>query len=908
MGTFLRRLASYFEHRRLEREMDEEMAFHLEMKTRDLERDGLAHEEAAAVARRRFGNLLRTRERCEEFWGWRWLHDLATDVRVGSRMLVRRPAFTATAVVSLTLGIGGVVTVFTLVHSVLLRPLPYREPHQLVAVWAETPGAAFRASAVSTPDYVAWREPQTVFDAVAAFDMSVEANLADSSRPDRIFTQRVTASLFSVLGVSPLVGRPFSETDEREGSAPVAILGHGVWQQRFGGDPTIVGKMVALDGRPHEIVGVMPAGFAMPILAGRRIAAALWTPFSCSAADLRERTTGLSMIARLKRGTTRQRAQAEMTALARQSAPDAPAGNERRLGRVVPLQEQMTAGTSERLLPLGGAVVFLLLIACANVAGLLAAAGADRRPEHALRSALGAGRGRIVRQLLTESLLLGTAGCIGGVALAVVLVGPLVALSPTDLPRRGEIRLDLVVLSFAVGVSLLSTVLVGLLPAVAASSPRLAGWLQSAGRRTTGSRSGQRVRQALVAVQIAVALALCIGGGLMVRSLHTLMRVDVGFDATDVYTFQVRLPEAKYTTALAAGSDRLGRTRVSPAVTPLYDAILERVRRLPGVTAASATPWLPMNGVRGDQRAMDILGRPEPAEGGRVPGGWYYPVHLDFFRTLRIPLLRGRLFDARDTAGSPSVAIIDEELARAFWPNADPVGQHVSFARWGDPYARRIVGIVGSVRHNSLASPSGGSIYVPVEQQPAENLTSRVAARLRMSVVLRTSGNNDALGEQIVRAVGSVDKDVPVFAIAPMRDYLAGSAKQMRFQTLLVSAFGAIAALLAVVGIYGVARYSVAQRTHEIGVRVALGATPGGVTRMVLGGAWRMTVAGLVAGLALAYGLTRFLASMLYSVTPTDRPTYLVVSVVVAIVVVAATYLPARRASRVDPVVALRQE
>jgi putative ABC transport system permease protein len=900
MGSFLRRLARHVERRRLEREMDEEMAFHLEMKARDLEANGLPRDEARALALRGFGNPLRTRERCEEFWGWRWLHDLATDLRVGARVLARRPAFTATAVLSLTLGIGGVVTIFTIVHSVLLRPLPYRDPDRLVQVWAETPRLAGMV-ATSIPDYVAWRGRKQLFESMEAVDTFEQVNLTGGDRPEWFEAQKVTAGFFRMLGVPPQLGRWFMAGEEGEGTPMVAVLSHGLWQRRFGGDPAIVGKTVNIDGRTHEIVGVMPRRFAY----GSE-KTALWTTFKWNATARRERTHFLRVVARLEPGVSFERAQAEMTALGLQSAPDTAESRSGLRGRVVPLKERFTGSVSARLLPLGGAVFFLLLIACANVAGLLVAAGSDRLPETALRSALGAGRGRIVRQLLAESLLIGLAGCVSGLVLARVMVGPLVALSPTDLPRRGDIQIDAVVLLFAVGISLAATAVFGLLPALAGSSPRLARWIQGAGHRATGKGSRQVTRRLLVASQVAVALTLCIGAGLMIRSLHALLREDVGFDASNLLTFQVRLPERQYSSEMPPGPEQYGRARVSPAVEAKYASILEGLRRLPGVSSASAISWLPMNAFWGDMRVFDIVGRPQPA--GRRPAAGYNPVDAAFFDTMRIPVVRGRSFNERDTATSPCVAVIDEALAARYWPNENPLGQHVSFATWGDPCPRQIVGVVGGVRHEGLGSVPRGSIYLPFVQQPPETQVARLSTRLHMSYVLRTSSGSRPSEERLAAAVASVDKDLPVFAVVPMEHYLAGSAKEMRFQTLLMVAFGAVAALLATVGIYGVARYTVAQRTHEIGVRMALGATTGGVTRLVLGSAWRMTAAGLAAGVGLAYGLTRFLASMLYSVKPTDAPTYVVVSVVLAIVVAAATYLPARRASRVDPVVALRHE
>ena len=901
MSELWRRLRFLFRRRRLDAELADELQFHLEMKAREYEESGLSPEEARSTARRQFGSTFRVHEASRDFWGWRWLDDLVADMKIGLRILARRRTLALTAIGSLTLGIGGAVTIFTVIHSVLLRPLPFRDPERLVRVWAAPPDSPHFMEVPPLSDYVAWRERNSFFEDMAALLEREEVNLTGNGPPEWLVGQKATASFFPLLGVKPLIGRPILEGDEVTGAARVAILGYSLWQSRFQGDPRILGSTVTIDGLAHEIIGVMPQGFGIP---NSRVA--LWTPFDLRPAAVRDSSYHVFVFARLRPDAGPDAARKMMTAMAMQSTTET--GGSQLRGGAESLRDWLTGPVRERLLPLGGAVAFLLLIACANVAGLLMAAGAERFPEGAVRAALGAGRGRLVRQYLTESMLLSLAGCAAGLVLAWFLIEPLILLSPAELPRRGEIRLDLNIVFFALCLSLLAGGISGIFPALAGSKPVLARWMQSAGRRTTGGLARSRARKLLVAAQIAVALTLCAGAGLMIRSFQQLLAVDVGFDPNRLLTFQVRLAEAQYASEIRDGTREAGWSRISPAAPAKFQDTLEALRAVPGVESASAITWLPMNGYFYEARLFTIVGRPAPQGDAARPGGGYNPVDVDIFKTMRVPLLKGRLFNAKDTAGSPWVVLINQTLASTWWPNQDPIGQYISYADWGDPRPRQIVGVVADIRHSTLRMLPTGHIYFPFTQLPPENHTNRVRSRLHMSFAIRTKADADSIGPLLRQAVSRVDQDVPVFALQQMGTYLAASAKETRFLTYLLGALAVVAVLLSAVGLYGVMSYAVSRRAQEIGIRMAMGAQPGDMARMVLYQALWIALAGLAAGLALALALTRFLNSILYGIKPTDPLTLAAVCLLLGVVALAAGYLPARRASRMDPVVALRIE
>jgi predicted permease len=901
MRELWRRLLFFSRRGRLDTELAEELKYHLEMKAAEFADEGMPEEEARSTACRQFGNILQVRESSRDFWGWRWLDDLLADVRIGLRILARRRALALTAIGSLAIGVGGAVTIYTVIHSVLLRPLPFRDPERLVRVWATPPDAPHFMEMPPLADYVAWRARNSFFEDMAGILPKEEMNLTGDDLPEWLEGQRATASFFSLLGVAPLIGRPISESDEKAGAAKVVLLGYGVWQRRFRGDPNVLGRLLWIDGTAHEIIGVMPQDFGIPD--GR---AALWTPFDLSPASVRTSAYHVYVLARLKTGATLQAARESMTVMGTLANSEGDGGNLR--GGAMTLREWLTGPVRERLLPLAGAVGFLLLIACANVAGLLMASGAERFSEGALRSALGASRSRLVRQYLAESMLLSFAGCAAGLLIALYLVEPLIALSPAEMPRRAEIRLDSVIVLFAAALSLLVGVFSGLLPALAGTKPELVRWIQGMGRRATGGLLRQRGRSILVATQIAVALVLCVGAGLMIRSLQRLLAVDVGFDHGQVISFQVRLAEAQYASEIRDGTREAGWSRISPAAPAKFQEILQRLRAVPGVESASAITWLPMNGFFNEGRLFTIVGRPAPAPEAPQPGGGYNPVDVQFFQTMRVPLIRGRLFRAQDTAVASWAVVINETLAAAWWPDQNPIGQYISYAGWGDPRPREIVGVVRDIRHNGLSAQPRGQVYFPFTQLPPENHTNRVRSRLHMSFVIRTKADAARIEPLLRKAVGSVDSAVPVFSVQPMSDFLSASARETRFLTYLLGALSMAALLLSAIGLYGVMSYAVSRRTQEIGIRVTLGAKPGDMALMVLRQATWIGLSGLGVGLALALALTRFLNSILYGIRPTDPLTLVGVCLVLSLIALAAAYLPARRASRVDPVVALRSE
>ncbi len=902
MTELWQRLMCLLRRRRLDADLEEELRHHLEMTAREYVACGMEPEEARLAALRRFGNVTSVREGCREFWGWRLLDELAGDIRIGIRMLAKRRGLTLTALLSLTLGIGGAITIYTILHSVLLRPLPYRDSDRIVAVWAEMTGAEHERLP-ALPDYAAWCEGNSFFEEMAALLPNQEMNLTGDGPPEWLQGQKATASLFPLLGIQPEIGRTFTEADEQKGAAPVAVLGYNFWQSRFNGDPGILGRTIGIDGLVHEVIGVMPRGFGIP---DERVP--LWTPFDLSPAVVRDSPYHVYAFARLRPGAGLDTARSMMTALAVQAQPETRENSQEPRGAVMPLQEMLVGPVRERLLPLWGGVAFLLMIAYANVAGLLLAAGVDRFSESALRAALGASSRRLVRQFLTESLLLSLAGCAAGLCLAWFLVEPLASLSPLELPRRAEIRLDPAIMLLAAGLSLLAGIIFGLFPALASSRPELTSWIQSSGSRATAGFTRQRARRLMVVAQIAVALTLCTGAGLMMQSLRRLLAVDVGFDTKQLITFQVRLPESLYATEIKDGTREAGWSRVSLSAPARYQEILEELRGIPGIESVTAISWLPMNPIYFEARLFSIVGRADPERGKPAPGGGYNPVDVNFFRTMRIPLIRGRMFDDGDRADAPWVVLINETLAKTWWPDQDPIGQYINYADFGDSRPRQVVGIVKDMRQIRLNLAPRGQVYFPFTQLPPENHTNRVRTRLHMSFILRTRLDVEQLSANLQEAVRRVDTQIPIFAVQPIQDLLIATARETRFLTLLLGVFAVVAVVLAAVGLYGVVDYSVAQRTREFGIRMAMGADPRDITGRVLHQAFGIGLAGIAAGIAFALGLTQFLASILFGITPTDPITFLVVCLATGAIALIAGYLPARRASRVDPVIALRSE
>src|ERR1043166_6180791 len=807
------------------------------------------------------------------------------DVRYAARVLLKSPGFTAVAVLAVALGVGANTAIFSVVNAVLLKPLPYRDPGQLVLIYHNYPKLDLKAP-TSAAGYVYYRDHNKSFSDVAGFTPS-SVNLTGEGEPERLSVMQVTANLFPMLGSQPEQGRVFSADENQAGKEKVAVLSDAFWRRRFAGVP-VMGKALTLNGEPYTIVGGMPPQFQL----GREFSGQspdLWTPITFKPEQLDPNSSMtveyLNVLARLSPGVDIKQAQAEMDSMAadlrRQYMPDMDASNWGLL--LAPLDEFVVGKIRTALWVLLGAVLFVLLIACANVANLLLARAAVRQKEIAVRTALGASRWRVVRQLLTESLLLSLVGGGLGLLLAMWGVDLLLKLNDNRLPRANEIGLDARVLLFTLGVSLLTGVVFGLAPAFQTSGVNLHDTLKEGGRSGRGGvRRG--VRNALVIAEVSFAVVLLVGAGLLMRSFVLLEQVNPGFQPRGLLALQVSLPPNKYADKTArAAFDR---------------QMLEAVRALAGVKEAATTTTLPMSGWN-QSGSFDIEGRPN-APGQDSPHGSRWMASDDYFQTMQIPLLRGRYFDAHDTADAPGVVIIDDALARKYWPNEDPLGKRITFegteqqARWGE-----VVGIVGHVKNEGLEGESRAQYYVPYAQR---------ADSPNLFLVVRDAGDPASLAPAVRGAIAGVDKDLPVFRVMTVERVVSDSLAQRRFSMTLFAIFAGLALLLAVVGLYGVMSYTVAQRTHEIGIRVALGAQGRDVLRMVVGQGMLLVGVGVLLGLGGALALTRVMSSLLYGVSATDPLTYAGIALLLAAVALLASYVPARRAMKVDPMVALRYE
>ena len=795
------------------------------------------------------------------------------DVKYGFRMLLKNRGVTLIAILTLALGIGANTAIFSVVEAVLLRNLQFRDPQRLVMVWEHNFSRGRKTNVVGPANFIRWRERNQSFEKLSAF-IEWQTNITGAGEPERVPTGIVTSDFFETLGAGAAIGRTFQPEEGVPGKNNVVLLSDGYWKRRFGGDRNVLGTTITLNGRQVNIIGVMPASFKGLMTVD------VWTPYAVGEGWRTARGRSMSTVARLRPGVTVAQAQAEMSGIARQIETELPDFTGGWGATVVPLREQLVGDLRTAILVLAGAVGFVLLIACANIANLLLARVAARKREIAIRGALGGGPIRLVRQLLTESVMLALVGGIAGALVAVWALEGLVAIAPPVFGRFTEIRLNTQVFSFAFVLALFSGVLFGIAPALSTSRADLQESLKEGGR-TGGLQSRNGLRKALVICEVALSLMLLVGAGLLLRSFSNLIGTDPGFQKENIVSMQLTLSGQQY--------------RDEARVRQFFEQALERIAAVPGVSSAGAISWLPL-GSPGSATAFQVIGRPAP-KAGEEPVTDVRMVTPGLFRTMGIPLLAGRTFTADDSPQAPKRIVINQTLARQYWPGEDPIGKRVSMS-WGDDIEAEIIGVVGDVH------------LVGLEQdvRPAMYWSNAQLSNSFMTVMVRSERDPLSLVGALKAQVAAIDPLQAVSSIRTMDDVAAESVRQPRFTTLLLGLFAGLALLLAAVGIYGVIAYSVTQRTHEIGIRMALGAERGAVLRMILQQGMLLVWIGLAIGLAGAFALTRYMETLLFHVKPTDPGTFAAVAALLVGIALAACWFPARRATRVDPIVALRYE
>ncbi|HTT61622.1 MAG TPA: ABC transporter permease [Bryobacteraceae bacterium] len=817
---------------------------------------------------------------------------LIQDFRYGLRMLAKNPGFTAVAVIALALGIGANTAIFSVVNGVLLQPLPYRDPGRLMRISESSPD--FRTMSVAYPNFVDWKDQNRNFAGLAALRWN-DYDVTGGGEPEHLSGKMVSADFFRVLGITPVLGRDFDPRADRLGASPVVLIGGGWWNRRFASSPAVLGRQLTLNGRSYTIAGVVPASFQIE---GQADVYTLLEQWDDILVRSREMHPGIYVVGRLKPGVTEAQAQSEMTAIAARLAEAYPKSNSKHGINVAPLAGVIVGDVRPTLLVLVGAVGFVLLISCANVANLLLARSTRRQKEMAIRGAMGAGRGRVVRQLLTETVMLALAGGIAGLAIARWGTQAVLAAVPGGLPRMENIGVDGWVLAFTLGVSLLTGIVFGLAPALQASASDLHEMLKEGSR---GSSAGpRRVRNLLVASEVAAALVLLAGAGLMLRTIWSLARVNPGFEPGHVLTFSIGLSPAN--------------TSNSARILETFDQTVDRIQSVPGVKSAGVSALIPLGG-NDNEMPFYVKGRPRPTSQGDMLWTLLYVTSPGYLKAMEIPLLRGRYFGPEDMRRGSHVVVIDEVMARTVFPHEDPLGKSIMVADLGGDLGpelaapMEIVGIVGHVNHWGLDSDSTARVrselYLPLAQVPDQFMKGTAESCV---FVVRTGADPLATLPAVRRAVLEAGHDQPVYGVRTMDQIVSASIAGRRFSMLLLGIFAGLALLLAAVGIYGVISYTVAQRTREIGIRMALGAGQADVLKVVVAQGMVPVLAGLAIGLAASLGLTRLMAGLLYGVNAGDPVTFMGVALVLAAVALVATVVPARRATRVAPVVALRYE
>jgi len=877
-----RRLIFYLRRNRFDRELEEEMRFHLEMKAEENAEAGIEPEEARYAAQRQFGNQTLLWEVSRDMWSYRILETFAQDLRYGLWMMLKNPGFTAVAALTLALGIGANTAIFTVVNAVLLQPLPFHEPERLVRVWRSS--AEDDRTALSFPDFADIRAKQTVFERMAAW-RSNDCTLTGQGDPVNLSGLVVTAELFPLLGVTPQLGRGFTPEEDQAGNRAV-ILSHSLWQNRFNSDPNVAGKTVTINSQSYNVAGVMPAEFKFPI---RNDPVDLWVSLA-AVAEGREPLTSqrgwlaFGVIGRLKPNVTAPQAEAALRVIVDNLARQHTESSDFLRARVLPFHQEVVRDVRLGLMLMFGAVGCVLLIACANVANLLLQRATTRRKEIAIRAALGAGRWRIFRQLLTESLLLALGGGVIGWLLAVWLTKLLISLAPRGLPRAPEAGMDARVLGFAVLVSLATGVIFGLAPALQAAKTDLNEALKD-NSKGGGARSN-RFRNALVVAEVALTLMLLVCSGLLLNSFLRLQRVDPGFDTHNVLTFRIELPANRYSQ----------QTQVAP----FYQQLISRLEAAPGVKSVSAISHLPLSSHRGTT-GFSIEGIATPPDNPVPYLTDFRAVTPGYFKTMGMQLIKGREFTPRDELRSTQVAIINEALARRYFPNQDPLGKRVMPGVGIDERGwlmREIVGVVRDSKHVSLREEPPPNIYLPHGQFPRQGMT----------LVVRAANGPNMLIGVVQKEAHALDSELPVFEIRTLDQYLASSVAEPKFSALLLGLFAGLALILSCIGLYGVMSYVVAQRTRELGIRMALGAQTRDVLKLVIRQGIRLTLLGAAIGGAGAVALSRVIKSWLFGVSPTDPLTFAVAALLLAVVALLSCWIPARRATKVDPITVLRSE